>query len=468
MKKLHIALTLLAVLLAAGPLLAQPDTGSASFSQFVALGDSLTHGFTNGGVVQTVQENSIPAIIARQAGVTDFQQATISPPGIPPLLVVQNLQPPVIVPRPGAGSPTNLNLPRPYDNLAVSGFDVRDVLVTRTGNPLIDITLRGQGTALEQAIFLQPTFVHLWIGNNDVLGAATSGIVIEGVTLTPPGQFEMDLRAIVGALAAQGAGIVMGNIPDVTAIPFVNTLPPVVTNPNTGEPVRDPNGNLIPLIGPDGPLNPAVDKVLLSAAAELAQGRGVPQQLGGSGQPLSNSAVLNGQELERIANRVQTFNAIITDVANDVGAVVFDANGFLRDVVANGFDVGGIELDTEFLTGGLFSYDGVHPTPLGYAVIANELIRTINEGFGADIPLADLGPFLFGPAGSAGAILPPGTPVAASQFTPEADRSLRSGLRIPSKDELEAQGSDDGGGLRPILPDKPTELDPKHPIFERP
>lgn len=465
MKKLHLASTLLAVLLAAGPALAQPDTGSVDFSRFVALGDSLSQGFTNGGVVQGVQENSIPAIIARQAGVTDFEQPTISPPGIPPLLVIQNLAPPVIVPRPGAGAPTNLNLPRPYDNLAISGFDVRDVLLTRTGNPLIDVTLRGQGTALEQAAFLQPTFAYVWLGSNDVLGAATSGIVLEGVTITPPGQFEMDLRAVVGTLAAQGAGIVMANIPDVTAIPFVTTLPAVVADPVTGQPVRDPAGNLIPLIGPDGPLNPAVDRVLLSASAELAQGRGIPRALGGSGQPLSNSAVLNGQELATISNRVQTLNGIIADVANDVGAALFDLNSFFRDGAVNGFQVGGIELTTDFLTGGIFSYDGVHPAPVGYAILANEFIRTINESFGADIPLANLGPFIFGPAGSAGAILPPGTPAAASRFTPEADQSLRSGLRVPSKDELEAQ---DGGNGKPPVSRRLLDLIPQHPVFERP
>jgi hypothetical protein len=49
---------------------------------------------------------------------------------------------------------------------------------------LIDIILRGQGPAFHQAVALQPTFAMLWIGNNDVLGAATSGIVLEGVTLT--------------------------------------------------------------------------------------------------------------------------------------------------------------------------------------------------------------------------------------------------------------------------------------------
>ena len=186
MTQLRRAILVLSVfLLAALPAAAQVDTGSADFSRFVALGDSLTQGFTNGGVVRGVQVNSIPALIARQAGVPDFEQPLISAPGIPPLLVIQSLAPPVIVPRPGAGAPLNLNLPRPYDNLAVSGFDVRDVLVTRTGNPLIDITLRGLGTALELAAVQQPSLAYVWIGNNDVLPAAVAGILVPLAGVSP-------------------------------------------------------------------------------------------------------------------------------------------------------------------------------------------------------------------------------------------------------------------------------------------
>ena len=33
---------------------------------------------------------------------------------------------------------------------------------------------------------------------------------------------------------------------------------------------------------------------------------------------------------------------------------------------------------TTFASGNLFSLDGVHPTPRGYAVVANEFIRVIN------------------------------------------------------------------------------------------
>lgn len=424
----------LAVAFLALPAAGQPDTGSADFSSFVALGDSLSHGFTNGGVFEGVQVNSIPAIIARQAGVTDFQQPTISAPGIPGLLQLVSLVPgPVIVPRPGNGAPTNLNLPRPYNNLAVAGFDVHDVLATVSNNPLTDTVLRLQAPAAFQALALQPTFAYVWIGANDALGAATSGIVIDGVTLTSLDNFEADYRALVGLLAGAGAQLVIANVPDVTVIPFVTTIPPILVDPATNQPVII-GGQVVPLIGPDGPLNPATDRVLLTASTLLRQGFGIPVQLGGNGQPLPDQVVLNGGEIAAINDRIAGFNNIIRTVANEVGAAFLDANSVLRDIAANGINVGGIDFDTSFLTGGIIGYDGVHPTPLGYALTANFFIDAINERYDADIPPVNLFPFIFGPDGSAGTTLT--VPPSAVVFSNEAAALVRNGLGVPDPNVL--------------------------------
>lgn len=442
--------TLLVLLLAFAGTLAAPgapavaqDTGSANFASYVALGDSLTQGFSNGGVFAGVQVNSYPALLARQAGVGDFEQPLVSAPGIPGLLQLQNLLPPVIAPAAGNGAPTNLNLPRPYNNLAVSGFDTRDVLVTLTGNPIIDVTLRGLGPAIGQALALQPTIATVWLGNNDALGAATGGIVNDQ-TLTPLAQFEVDYRMVIGALAQSGAQIVVATIPDVTAIPFVTTLPPVLVDPATQQPVIV-NGQPVPLIG----VNPATDRVLLSAQAALAQGFGIPVPLGGNGQPLPDAVVLSGNELATISDRIAAFNNVIRAAAAEVGGVVVDINAFFRGVVQNGFEVGGIGYDVSFLTGGIFSYDGVHPTPLGYAVVANQFIAAINEGFGANLEPVNLFPFVFGPDGSAGASLV--VPPQGFVFTPEAAAQVTELFQEPEATEETEPGDEEtpkgGGGL---------------------
>ena len=70
----------LALSVMAGAVSAQVD-----FSSYESLGDSLTAGFWSGGLVQTVQTNSYPALIYRQAtgSASGFEQPLVTPPGLP-------------------------------------------------------------------------------------------------------------------------------------------------------------------------------------------------------------------------------------------------------------------------------------------------------------------------------------------------------------------------------------------------
>jgi len=449
LKTLTCALALAVLVPAAA--LAQPNTGSANFTRYVAIGDSLTAGFQSGSLVETAQRNSYPALLYRQATglTTGFEQPLVSEPGIPGQLQLASLAPLVISPKSGQGSPTNLQVPRPYNNLAVPGARLRDVLVTFTGG-LHDLVLRPSAfhntTALQQAVLFNPTFVTIWIGNNDVLAAATSGVVIEGVTLTPVAQFETDFRTLVTTLASTNAKMAIATIPDVTTIAFVNTLTRFVPNPATGQPVLI-NGQPVPLIGPNGPLGPN-DRVLLTASAELAKGNGIPAALGGSGKPLPDTAFLTGDELATIAARVQAYNNIIRTVANERGAALVDTNAMLTAAAQGKVGVGGIAFTPAFLTGGIFSYDGVHPTAIGYAVVANSFIAAINDKFGGEIPPVNLAPFLFGQTASrttaASALSEEGTP--AFIFTDEAKKSLFQALRIdPNPKRPSGKGGRKGG-----------------------
>jgi hypothetical protein len=123
---------LLALLVTALPASAQVNTGSANFTTYVAVGDSLTAGFMSGGLMDRAQVNSYPALIYRQATgrTTGFEQPLVSSPGIPALLELRSLVPLSIGQPSGTGQPLNLTLQRPYNNMAVPGADVHDVLAT--------------------------------------------------------------------------------------------------------------------------------------------------------------------------------------------------------------------------------------------------------------------------------------------------------------------------------------------------
>jgi len=317
--------------------------------------------------------------------------------------------------------------------------------IPATGHPgLHDLILRGFGTQLEEVIGAKPTFVTLWIGNNDALGAATSGNV---ALLTPLASFQADYMTIVGAIATMThAKMAIANIPDVTSIPFVTTIPPILVNPATNQPVIV-NGNPVPLIGPKGLLGPG-DRVLLSAGPDLAKGLGIPAQAGGTGLPLPASDVLLAADVATIDARVAQFNAVIQAAAQQVGAAYIDINSLLKQLATTGIEVGGIPFSASFLTGGVFSYDGVHPTRFGYAFVANAFIDAINAQFGADIPEADLSGAIFGTAanGPAAALssrgglgagdgadagAPPAQVWTRYLFTAEAMRNLESVLAEP-------------------------------------
>jgi lysophospholipase L1-like esterase len=373
---------------------ARPAAAQLNFQTYVSIGDSLAAGYSSGSLVETHQQYSVPALLARQAGqASNFQQPLISEPGIPAELTLVSL-PATIVPKSDrTGAPRNLGLARPYNNLAVPGAIALDALtdngVGRSG--LSPVILRGLGSQVEQATALRPTFITLWIGNNDVLGAAVAGRAIEGVTLTPKSVFRQAYSGIVAALARTGARIVAANLPDVTTIPFVSTIPPVVTNPASGQPVIV-GGATVPLIGPNGPLA-SNTFVTLAAASFLARGVGIPKDLGGTGLPLPDEVLLDAGEVALIRDFVNANNAAIREIAGAANIPVLDVNGILADVKARGRNFGGVTLTASFLTGGLFSYDGVHLTDLGYAVVANEWIGVINAN-GGTLPLVDLGPFL--------------------------------------------------------------------------
>ena len=415
-------------------------SAQVNLQKYVALGDSLTAGYASAGLAEYYQAHSYPAILAQQFGMASFAQPTVSDPGIPAVLKLTALNitsqgvSPVIVTTPGQGSPTNATYQGIYNNLGIPGANTSDLL-TKTGNIMnlvngtstastvfYDLVLRdGTNPAINQAIGAKGTFYTVWIGNNDVLGAVLSGIAMDGVTLTTVADFTQSYQTLLGALhsGAPAARIMVGNIPDVLAIPFITTIKPYLVNPA--------NGSHIPLIGANGLLTEN-DYVTLGAAQLIAQGIGVPAAAGGTGQPLPEGTidaeglhagvVLRADEVALIRQRTTELNAVIAQTASAMGAVLFDVNSLFNDIAAHGKIVGGVDLTAAFLTGGLFSYDGVHPQRLGYAVVANEMIKRMNLAFGSRVPEVDLNAYLNGTVAATS------TGAAKTIFTLDAYRSL--------------------------------------------
>jgi len=408
MKKI-LLITCVATLLAA-PAMAQVD-----FTRYVALGDSLTAGVASGSILDYYQQRAYPQLLATQAGGGTLQGPFVAPPGLQPILVLDSLSPLSIGPTdmPLPEDPFdyfyNIVLEAPYQNLGLSGADTNDLL-TKTGNALnlvagnfdnviYDMTLRvpqqpdpNTGelidyTAMVAAIGQQPTFLTVWIGSNDVLGAVLAATPIDGITMTLLDEFTTDYTTVIGGLAQSlpNTDIVVLNIfGDARWLPFTSTVPTSVDVPGVGT---------VPLMGEDGPLMPG-DYLTLPAGALLGLGMGLP--IPGS-PPLPENlnpatgapgVILRAAEIDVINERLTTVNGIIAGVAGQFPNVhVFDFAGLMADVVSGDFRTfGGIELTEDFLVGGIFSYDGFHPQNVGQAVVAGALIDFLNDELGASIP----------------------------------------------------------------------------------
>jgi lysophospholipase L1-like esterase len=421
----RIATVALAIAVIAAPSFAA--VGSANFKTVVAIGDSYGAGFESNSLNEHHSVYSWPAIVAKQLGIplctlgssaTDncFAQPIVSYPGIGPEMVLMDIStyPPVIVNAPGSGSPLNTTFGRAFNNVSIPGANVADTLnvtgtvakPTRGVEQLAQFILRGPVSEVDAVSSLHPTFVLVWIGGNDFLGSATNGTT---AALTPLATFTTAYGQMLDKLVATGAGVVVGTLPtNPIAVPFFKTVPTVLINPATRTPVLGPTGQPITLVG-QVDASPFVGQLqagsllTLPAGSLIAQGFGIPSALKPLldptnrlplfGTPLPDAVVLTPAEQAALVGRIADYNTAITAAAAARNIPVADIKG-LFDRFATGINVGPFHLTSDYITGGIFSLDGVHLTDIGYTLFANEYIKAINSGYGTHVPLASIAQFM--------------------------------------------------------------------------
>jgi lysophospholipase L1-like esterase len=409
--------------------------GSVTVKKYVAVGNSMTAGYQSAGLYQSAQVYSYPNLISQQltkagASLGSFEQPYYSDPGTPDATgkasryEIISLVGPVIGPKGlTAGQPTNSGLTRPYDNLGIPGIPLAgfmDTTGTYQSSPL------GPGAILrwatgpfpksvyKQAVALQPDLMTFWLGANDVLGYATSG----GVSPSAPTSTAIFTALCTQALSSlkaslPNAKIVCGNIPDVKAIPFFNTVGPAVAAKigALGLKLYYQKAGESGVASGQTSLTEAVPPLLcltgMTYAAYLGQSTGIwyrankyPALPAGIDttkpfglhpqNPWPNALILDLDEQTNCANATNAFNATIASVAAANGAAVVDFYSFFNTIAKSGYAISGETYTTAYVSGALFSLDGVHPSSRGYGVVANEYIKVMNSRFGMNIPLVDI------------------------------------------------------------------------------
>ncbi|MBW1294618.1 G-D-S-L family lipolytic protein [Aquimarina litoralis] len=470
-------------------------SGEADFSNYVALGNSLTAGFADNALYITGQENSYPNILSQQfelAGGGDFTQPlmadnaggallggtqilgnrlvlAVDADGNPGPATYTGAMPTTEISNNLGGSFNNMGVPgaKSY-HLAAPGYGNVAGVAAGLANPYFArFASAAEATVIGDAVAQNPTFFSLWIGNNDILSYATSGGVGEdhnitgnidpstygSTDITNSNTFASVYSNLVAALTANGAKGVLLNLPSVTSLPFFTTVP---TN---AVPLDAPTANVLntQFAAYNNLVLPGLVQASVITAAEAAQrqinfvaGQNFvtivdedltdvtaiiqgppfnldPQTAGLLGQlrqatssdlipltslgnigvdltgdgtlitgvsvPLGDADVLTVAEQTAVANAQAAFNTTIGQLAfaNDLAFV--DVKSLLQQAANGGipFDAGLVTSD--FVTGGGFSLDGVHPSPRAHAIVTNAVLEAIESKYGATLPSVNPGDY---------------------------------------------------------------------------
>lgn len=220
-------------------------SGAADFTNYVALGNSLTAGYADGALFKASQGNSYPNLLAQKMaifGEGEFTQPLMNDnigglllggnpfPGQGPRLFFDGAGLSVL---PGTPTTDITNIqPGPYNNMGVPGAASYHLLAPGYGNIanleaglanpyFVRMASSPNASVLQDAMAANPTFFSLWIGANDVLGYAYSGG--DGSSpITDKALFDGSMAALTTTLTSAGAKGIIGNLPNVLTGAFFN------------------------------------------------------------------------------------------------------------------------------------------------------------------------------------------------------------------------------------------------------
>ncbi len=402
-------------------------SGSANFSKYVAVGNSLTAGYSSGALYIQGQTYAYTNILAQQ-----FALAGGGPFKVPYMvdengIGVQNGQlvtkrvlapvtdckgvtslSPVLAGQPNLANLNPIGGQGPFNNMGVPGaksFHLLSPLFGRSplganpGNPFYFRIASNPGvsTVVGDVVAQNPTFVSIWIGNNDVLLYASTGGEGGGDSITNPVAYSQYLNTIANSVLAGGAKGVIANIPDITDIPYFTTIPynglaltsqtqVVALNQAYGPLGITFNLGQNPFIisdknAPGGLRQIKSDELILLT---------IPQDSikcygWGSQTPIPGKYVLDQTEIANIKSATAAYNQTILNVAQQKDLAFADMASVMSSL-KTGITFEGLTFTATFVTGGAFSLDGIHLTPQGNAIVANGFINAINNKYGSTLP----------------------------------------------------------------------------------
>lgn len=397
-----------------------PSAGTkADFSKYIAIGNSLSAGFADGGLYLDGQKVAFPLLISEQlqkVGGGEFKSPFFSEEqsngsGYIRLKALVNGQPVTeqvtdkLAYR--SASPKLLTkFTDPINNLGVPGMRMDMAFApgigTAAGNMYFE-RLLPEGTPPTMDYYTYSTtqnhtFFTFSLGNNDALGWATNGGVVKinpitgkvdpTTVLTEVSTFTGLLNKYVTELTKGKQKGVLATIPDVTAVPYFTTVTrqALLAAVNAASTTKVTDIYIATKTGPRAATDQDFFVLPFSSAGLLGvpNENKIPYGLHPL-NPVADQYVLDTKEAAEVVARVNDFNNAIKSVAASKGLAVADVNAFLT-AVKNGIRIDGLSVSAKYITGNGFSLDGIHLTPIGNALMANVFIEAINKTYGAQVP----------------------------------------------------------------------------------
>lgn len=367
-----------------------PYAGSAMFARYVSFGNSITAGIQSFGLSDSTQSVAYPVLLAR-AMLTPFNYPSLNKPGCPPPITFIFANPPTRV----GGLPDTFcalrkNTPTLLNNVAFPGASVLELLNTNYGPPqppasatdAYKLFLLGGRTEIQRAREVLPTFVTVWIGNNDVLGAILdTGDAGQAADITPPATFATQYNALMDSIDSFGSvqgGALIGVV-QVTGAPYVSqgrayfaaqaAIPTMTVLPNC---LAFQQLTATDTAFVEVPFHYGAPIVAKAAA-------GIPDTL-----DCSNYHVISVAEAVNMIATVAQYNAAIQAAATARNWLFVDPNPLLVTLTGTPGAIRPFPAfppDPNATTapfGTAFSRDGVHPSTSTQKIIAQSLQQAIN------------------------------------------------------------------------------------------
>ena len=260
-------------------------------------------------------------------------------------------------------------------------------------------------TELNAALADRPTLTTVWLGANDLLKFTFSYGQAPSDT---PAQMTADLTQIINSAKAVGSKVVIANLPDILTLPqFVKggatltaTMSAFLQKVGIPAPVANAiatnaSANITTNYGVTGN-GYLTESGFLAAFGQCVAAfhGGVPPSTVNCNPVLDPSGAGSGRGAaylpDAFAAQVQglntAYNAAIAAAATNTGTPLVDIHAtFVAIATAGGVPINPPKCCSLAFGGGLLSFDGLHPSNTGYALLANVFIGTINTAYGTSI-----------------------------------------------------------------------------------